>query len=111
MVEFNIINGFPDAHLEVSKGEPVEISPEGGQSVRVDPALHIRVISGETVIRSRIGFASKFNDRNTIDFELTLKRDGETWTLRNFSQPGSEEIIERDTENPKVPVEVGPDGQ
>ena len=111
MVEFNIVNGFPDAHLEVSKGEPVEISPEGGESVRVDPVLQIRAISGNKAGNSRIGFATKFNDRDTIDFELTLKRDGETWTLRNFSQPGSEEMIERDTENPKVPVEIGPDGQ
>lgn len=111
MVELNIVNGFQDAHLEVSKGEPVEICPEGGESVQVDPALHIRAISEGAVVGSRIGFVTKFKNRDTINFELTLKRDGDAWTLRNFSQPGSEEMIQRDTENPKVPVEIGPDGQ
>lgn len=111
MVEYNILNGFPDAHLEVSKGEPIEISPEGGEIVRIDPAIHIQAISGEAVIRSRIGFVTKSNDLDTVDFELTLKRDGETWTLRNFSRPESEVMSKRDTENPKVPVVIGPDGQ
>ena len=81
------------------------------ENIPVDRDVQISAISGDKAGNSRIGFATKFNDRDTIDFELTLKRDGEAWTLRNFFQPGSEEMIERDTENPKVLVVIGPDGQ
>jgi hypothetical protein len=117
MIEYDVRNEFgEDTYIRVedidiygNKVTPLtKIVPGSSYGVVGGKTIGVRAISGAEEVECRIGL----NTDAERGYRLTLKRDGKMWQLKNLEQPfKQEELITRDTSNPKVPIDVGPNGQ
>lgn len=114
-IEYIIKNNFEDEHnpvkLVVKAGqgqEVIEINPRESKNVPCSGDGYIQAVSIKTdeVVDSQVGFETN----QGLGFRLTVKREGKTWTLKNFSLETSLASY-GDDDPPQVPVKVGPGGQ